>query len=288
VCSSDLVGFGAIVPLRNALGGSWRGALGIWGFGLVIVGALWILLVSGEERGAGPCAAAAQGRGLYLDIVKRREIRLLSIAFMCDFACYSYTAAILPTLLREVGHLSEAFAGVWAAVAFPAVGIVGALLGGAATAITGKRKSIMAWAQIMKFVGISIAAFGAGISLGFTVAGISIFGLGNSIWMPAMYAVPMELEGMDPPRVGAAFAFITACGFVSGFIAPVLGGLLTSRIMAGVAISDQVARHVIGLKWSLFPFGFANLVGFICILLLSETGPSVRGLTSSSTLVRNT
>lgn len=266
-----VISFGLAVPLYEALGRSWRRALGIWGFGLVAVGALWLALARREagDGDAAPACGGSHGGGIYRFVLMKREIRLLGVAFICDFACYSYIAAVLPTFLHEAGHVPETTAGLWAALAFPFVGVFGSALGGMATAAMGRRKPIIALAQIVKFVGISVASLGADISFGVILAGIATFGLGNSMWMPAMYAVPMELEGMDSAKVGAAIAFITAGGFVAGFASPILGGLLTSRVMA-------VAGHVAGLTWSLFAFGLANLVGFACILPMKETGPAAR------------
>ena len=104
------------------------------------------------------------------------------------------------------------------------------------------------------------------------IAGIIVFAVGNGMWMPVMYTMPMEMDGMDDSRVGAAFAFMSSCGFLMGFISPILGGGLTNTIMAMAPHKDLVLRHVFGLKWSLFLFGFTNIEALVCALRIEETG----------------
>ena len=273
-----VVSFGLMVPLYNYFGNSWKQAMGIWGIGIVIVGLLWVLLVKEDDIVVQTTddTPEVQEKNIYRNLWKRRDIKLLCITFVCDFFVYSYMAVILPTFLLESGNMTEAAAGFWAAIAFPAVGIIGGSVGGIAIAKTGKRKPSMALGQIIKIIGTSVAALGSGISVWFIIVGAAIFGFGNSLWMPGMYTVPMELDQMNPTRVGAAFALISSCGFVSGFISPIIGGWLTNTLMAVSNITDPMLSHSFGLKWSLFIFGFINLIGFICISLLQETGPAAQ------------
>ena len=172
--------------------------------------------------------------------------------------------------------MSEASAGLLSAIAFPAVGIVGAALGGIILSKFARRKPAMAAGQLIKTLGISAAAIGANVSFPVVILGVCLFGLGNSLWIPGMYTVVMEQEDMNATRVGAAFSLILSCGFLFGFISPIIGGGLTNQLMAASGIADPLASHSFGLQWSQFIFGFTNLIGFVCILLLKETG-SVKG-----------
>lgn len=267
----SVISFALIVPIYY-LSGSWKHALGIWGFGFVIVCILWILLVKQQDVDflTRTSESSKLEKGLYLNLWRRKDIKLLIIAFMCDFLCYAYLAIILPSLLLEAGHMTETVAGYLSAIAFPGAGIIGASMGGFILAKTGKRKPSMAAGQLLKLAGIICAS--TGNSTGLIILGVILFGLGNSMWLPGMYIVTMELEDMNPSRVGAAFSLISSCGFVAGFIAPTLGGWLTNWLMMISRISDPLQNHVFGLKWSLFVFGFTNLIAFICLLKLKETG----------------
>ena len=163
-------------------------------------------------------------------------------------------------------------AGLLAAAAFPAIGILGSMAGGILMSVTGRRKPILAAGQALKLAGVLVLTLCLEHSLIMGIAGIIVFAVGNGMWMPVMYTMPMEMDGMDDSRVGASFAFMSSCGFLMGFISPILGGGLTNTIMAMAPHKDLVLRHVFGLKWSLFLFGFTNIEALVCALRIEETG----------------
>ena len=175
--------------------------------------------------------------------------------------------------MKLIGNLTEQTAGLISAFAFPGVGVVGAFLGGALMSMIGKRKPPMAYGQLLKFLGLVLVVFGANISLPLVVVGLACYGLGDGLWMPAVYMLGMELDDMNPTRVGAAFALFISCGYAAGFISPVLGGWLTDFLAPLSGAPNASLGHVFGLKWSLFIFAFANLISFVSVLLLDETGP---------------
>lgn len=261
------------VPLGDLLGG-FKMSLAVWAVPVLVMLVFWVLCIketslpnyadTGEEQ--------VQEKGLYLNLLKRKELRLLCITFMCDFVCYSYIAVIVPTLFFEATSMSESTAGLMAAIAFPAFGILGSSTGGVLLAKTGLRKPSLLLGQIGKFVGICIATYGCNTHAAILIAGVSIFGFSNGLWMPAMYCVPMDLKGMTPTHVGASFALMNSFGLISGFLAPAVGGWLTNFLMNLSGLADATASHVYGLKWSLFVFGFVNLIGAACMALYKETG----------------
>ena len=187
-------------------------------------------------------------------------------------------AVILPTLLYElnIGVITEAGAGLIAAFAFPALGIAGCALGGFITAKKQKRRGVLIMGQVMKFLGILAAVLGMKLGFGAVLAGIALYGFGTGYWMPIMYIIPMDLDNMDPAKVGAAFALASACGFICGFISPTIGGWLTDVLAEASLITESIASHLYGLKWSMFIFGFTNLLSTICAVLMRETGNSLK------------
>lgn len=262
-----VISFSLMLPLTEWFHGSWHAAMGIWGVGLAALFILWVLLVREEDIPVSPTAVQEKS-GLYGRLLRRRDIRRLCGIFVLDFFCYSYLVVLLPTFLAEAGGMRESQAGLWAALAFPAVGLLGSVLGGWLMAVTGLRKSILSAGQAVKLLGILILTLGIQESVWIGVAGAAVFGLGNGMWMPVLYAMPMEMEDMTPSLVGAAFALISSCGFAAGFISPVLGGWLTTALAAAFPAADALAAHVFGLKWSLFAFGFTNLLSFLISLKL--------------------
>lgn len=267
-----VISFSVMMPLSLRLG-SWKAAMGLWGMPLAVLLALWTALIREGTVPEGEAVMSEQG--LYRSLWRTRSIRLLCVLFILDFFCYSYMAVVLPTFLLEAGGLPEGQAGLWAALAFPAVGIAGGGLGGVLMSATGRRKPILAAGQVVKLAGILLLSLGIRHSVWLGLAGTAVFGLGNGMWMPVLYAMPMELEGMTPSRVGGAFALISSCGFAAGFVSPVLGGFLTNVLSRSSGLTGTAA-HVFGLKWSLFLFGFTNLASFLVSLRIGETAPASR------------
>lgn len=269
-----VISFGLMLPLSNLLG-SWQLAMGAWGVALAALLALWLVCVKPSDIPAGSSPETFE-KGIYINLLKRKNIRLLLVIFMLDFFCYSYMAAVLPTFMGEGGGMEAELANLCAALAFPATGLLGGLLGGILMARSGKRRRILTAGQIIKLVGMLILSLGMERSIIFGIAGAAAYGLGNGLWMPVMYTMPMEMDGMTPSRVGAAFAFISSAGFLMGFLSPIIGGALTSCLASVSAAPAAAARHAFGLKWSLCIFGFTNLAAFFVAFFLDETRPEDR------------
>lgn len=272
-----LISFISMVPLYQILGNSWKGAMGIWGIPVILILIVWVYFLKEPETQPDVQKEEKAENNIYFNLLKRKEILLLSLIFMCDFFCYSYIAIIFPTLLFEISHMSETVANLWAAVAFPVTGFLGCVAGGTISAKTEKRKPTLACGQMLKFVGIIVATLGMNISIWFVIVGIAMFGFGTGMWMPVMYNIPMELKNMTVSRVGAAFSLMSSCGFFCGFISPTIGGKLTNFLMTMTSNGNSVARHVFGLRWSLFTFAFLNVIAFVCALAIRETGPGAAG-----------
>lgn len=267
-----MIAFSLVAPLYKIFNYSWKSALGIWGVGIIAIIVLWTLLIkSPEGKFAGDSAHEVE-KGLYRNLWRRRSIKLLCLIFICDLTCYSYLTVILPTFLQHIGKFSEQTAGLISAFTFPGVGVFGASLAGVLMSMTGRRKTLLAFGQLLKFSGVFLIVFGAGTSLWLVFAGLVCYGFGDGLWVPPAFMVGMEQEDMNPARVGAAFALFTSCGFAAAFISPVVGGWLTDFFTPLAGMSDVNLSHAFGLKWSLFIFGFANLGCLICAWLLEETG----------------
>ena len=271
------IAFVLLAPMTEMFGGSWKMAVGIWSLFVVAVLILWAVCINNkkvnvyEEENFG--ADEQIEKGIYRNLWRRRQIKLLCGVFICDFFFYSYISALLPLFLMEAGDMTEASAGIMAAFAFPAVGIVGTILGGYLAARSGVRRPIIATGQLLKVIGVIVMVFSIDYAIWLALVGVVLFTLGNSSYLPPFYMMPMELEDMNPSRAAGAFSMLLSAGFVVASVSPVLGGWLTNTLSAVSGIIDPIPAHVFGLKWSFFIFGFANLIAFVFALLLKETGP---------------
>ncbi len=271
--------FMLMIPLYRLFGQSWQNSLGIWGFFFAVILLLWYGLLRHRDLqqmdtlSAANTASTAKEKGIYRNLLTRREILLLTIIFMCDFFVYSYIIVLLPTFLMESGGFTEAVAGLWAAIAFPAMGMAGCLLGGWYTTAMGRRKPVLLAGVAMEVLGVLLVGMLSPLSIVWAVLGFGLFGLGNGLWLPALYSIPMELPGMTPVLTGGAFALMTSAAMACGFLSPSIGGWITNLLAQTAPYSNAVACHAYGLRISLFLFGFINLLGLLCAGMLRETGP---------------
>lgn len=229
-----------------------RITFGVWGILMIILTILWIVFVKDRKEEEAPEEAKIDF-SIYLDLLKVRTLRLLSITFVCDFACYSYMATVLPTYLMEVGHMDEAAASLWSAIAFPAAGILGCFTAGIVNTAMGSKRFPLITGQILKLAGISTMTLLGYMGPASLIVGTVLFGLGNSFWMPSFYGIPTELPGMNGSLVAASFSLCNSCGFLMGFIVPVAGGIITGFF----------ADHATGLTTSLIVFNLLNVFALI-------------------------
>lgn len=256
---ANVVVYGLTIPIMELFGGSWRMALAIWGmlcFGVLL---FWFGMVKDE----GPISAEAAGevssdKNVYLNIIKRKEIVILTIAFICDFISFSIIASMLPTYYELEAGFSPDMANNLTMI-FPVAGIAGGLIAYWYMAKSGRRKGLLILGQAMKVVGIVMFYFGQTSFAGYI--GIALVGMGNCIWIPPMYLVPMELENMTPTLVGASFSLISSFGFVSGLIAPAVAGWMGDNF---------------SLRLAIFLCAFPCLIGMIACMMIRETGPGAK------------
>jgi MFS family permease len=88
-----------------------------------------------------------------------------------------------------------------------------------------------------------------------------LVGIGASGGLAAIGTLMMELPGMTPARMGAAFSFVWAVGYTGAFISPFLGGALASSI---------------GLRNVMLAFLAFQLLPIVAMYMLPETGPGRR------------
>jgi MFS family permease len=252
----NVIVYGLTVPLIELFSGSWRMALAIWGIFAFVVLLFWMIMVKDE----GPVSSEIAGevstdKNVYMNLIKRKEINILIIAFVCDFISFSIVASMLPTYyILEAGFSPELANNL--TMIFPLAGIVGGLIAFWYMDKSGRRKGLLVLGQFLKALGIVLFFFGKTSLVGY--AGIALVGMGNCIWIPPMFIIPMELDKMNPTLVGAAFSLILSCGFVSGLIAPAVAGWMGDNF---------------SLRMAIFLCTIPCLIGMFACMKMPETGP---------------
>lgn len=271
-----LISFFLAIPLATLFSGSWEMSLAFWGIPEAVALLMWAkgldfeaLETYDEEQ-----PDAKPEKGIYRGLLKRREMKLLLLACMCDYGSYAFLGTVLPMLLVEAGSFSESVANSIAAIAFPGMGIVGIIVAGIVLGKIGLRKPLLLLGQYGEIVGLVIAAIGVNTSMVLFVLGVAIFAFSNAVWTPTLFVVPMDLADMTPARTGAAFALIGIVGETFSFLAPSIGGFLTGFFLSLVGVADPTLAHATALSWSLAVFGVSNLLGAISMTLIRETGTS--------------
>lgn len=257
---ANLIVYGFTIPLFEMFSDSWQAALAIWGFVGIVIVVIWIIGAKNEGpiKNEDEAGKVATGKNVYLNLLKRKEIIILIIAFVCDFISYSIVSGLLPTYYITEHGMSETMANNLTLI-FPFAGIAGGLVAFGVMAKTGRRKTLLWMGQAFKVAGVLLIFFFGASPLGYV--GVAAVGVGNCLWIPALYIVPMELEDMSPTLVGAAFALITSCGFVSGFIAPPVAGWFGENFSLNLAIGLCAIPCTIGM---------------IACFMIRETGPGAK------------
>lgn len=256
---------------------SWQWSLVIWSVAAIPL-LLLCFFVPKNEGVVVPAEHKGNSIGLYTSLLKRKEIVACVLMYVFDLGFYAYFSAVYPLFLSEGAGLSEQTANMLASLSFPLVGVVFAVFGGTLASRLGRRKPILLWGQMLKFAGIILAMVTIRVSLPLCLLGVGIFTVGNSMYLPAMYMVPMDLPKMDSVQVGASFSLTIAAGnLLGGTFMPVIGGKLTDFFVARSAMADAVQAHFFGLSRSILIVNVANLVCFLVVLfLMGETGPKGR------------
>jgi len=251
--------FTLTIPLFVVLGHSWRMVIVVWGFFLTLTALAWTIWGrEGEDFEDAPAETRQTlGWGMYAQVWKNREVRLLSVALAGDLWSFQFLSSILPTFYTaEVGMSLELSSRLTAI--FPVAGIVAGLLCGIWMSRVGLRKPFTYPLHVMIFAGTFLAINYSGF---LRVLGIALAGFGNAGWAPALFTMPMEFEDMNAEKVGVVFSIMLSIGYLAAFISPWLGGWL----------AEQISIH-----HTIFLFSISSLIAAVCTFLMKETGTAAR------------
>ncbi|MFA7297030.1 MAG: hypothetical protein WC211_07590, partial [Dehalococcoidia bacterium] len=136
-------------------------------------------------------------------------------------------------------------------------GMFGSLLGSVLPLRVPRRRPFLVGAGLL----MPLAAFGCFTSTSPVVLlpSLVLFGLVSTVFVPVMLTIPMEAPQIGPMRAGVAVSVILAAGNLSGFVAPLLVGV----------VRDATGTFAVGLGGA----ALLALVLAVCGVLVPETGP---------------
>ena len=250
---ASFLGLSLAAPLLRLSNGDWRQVMLYYGLFTAVIALLWGLTT---RRMRGTAAGQKETQtGLIRTVITNRACRLLCLADLCDMWGYNCLTAFLPSYFQlEAGMSLEESAALTAI--FPVTGIVAGLSCGALMTRLGLRKPFTWPMHLMIFFGTILLVVGTGPV---RIAGIVLAGFGNAGWAPALYTIPMELEGITPLRAGAVFALMLAMGYLAAFFSPLVGGWIGDRA---------------SLRTALLINSIAALLAALFTALMRETGPA--------------
>ncbi len=206
-------------PLAQLMG--WEGALGLYGAVALVGAAAW--MVWGR---VGIEAADSSGRFSWRDASETLRNRIVLLTGLGDAACFAQYVALtswLPTFYSQSRDLSLSQAGLITS-ALPLGGVVAVLFAGALALRVTSRRIFFIVPGIMAGVGGlgSVLVDNTAIAL----VCVSLLGIGSWLYVPILFVLPMELEGMTPGKVAVAWGWIMAVSGMGGFVAPLVVGIL--------------------------------------------------------------
>ena len=215
--------------------GGWRGAMVVAAAGMLGAAALWGLLArDGKSLGAHASLGTILGLA--------RNARLLRVAAMhfLLFGGYLAMLGLLPRALVETG-MPPGRVGLAIATWLTAAGIAN-YVGPWISDRLGRRRPLLVGGAAV--AGCALAAMAVAPPAA-TVPLLVVAALGGGCVAPLLFALPAELDGVGPARVGAALGLLVLVGQMGGFLLPSLAGVVNERAGLPGAIGALAVIHLL-------------------------------------------
>ncbi|UUX96350.1 CynX/NimT family MFS transporter [Aquabacterium sp. J223] len=210
---------------------AWGGWRGLWGADAALLALLALAL--GVARPQAP-PRSAQGqplsalvRGLAV-VLRRREVQLLGLVFLCHAYQYMAVFGFLPTVLHEAGMRGETAAALTAtAVLFNALGntLTGWLFK------RGARAGTLLMAAALTIGAMELALYAGGLSAPARVGCALVFSLVAGIPPATVFvrlqAAARQQSGAEP---AIAMGFVVQCSHIGQMFSPVVVAALASAL----------------------------------------------------------
>jgi cyanate permease len=217
-----------VMPLT---GQSWRLSFIVFGLATMLPALAWLFCARDTNH-----ADSYRGMGLiqvFAELIRIRNVQVLLIMGLMAFAVGHGFTAWLPKILENKG-MSPAHAGfassVVLAAAIPSILVLPRLI---PSRLRGRYIALFAIATLIS----ALTTYNASGPV--RIAGLILFGVADSVFVPVMLLVLMDSEGVDRRHMGVAGGMFFCISEIGGVSGPLLIGSLmdwTGTFMAGILL----------------------------------------------------
>src|SRR3984893_10955054 len=251
------IGAGMLVTtmLFRWFNGSWRYALGSYGFSILATALIWLVVgrnnqevVSAEETST--AGASARNPSSLSKVVTMPVVWTLALSSFAIFWVYNMYFSFLPLFLESERGISLADANRLASL-LPLSGVAGVIAFGVLANRATWRKHLLWTSCAVVILGSIPLFFGEGAMMR---AGLLVAGFGLSGFLPVLNTYIMSLPSMTPSLLAAFVVLVNMAIYLAGFISPLAVGWLS--------------QSSFGLRNALALFSWIELVAILMFMYL--------------------
>src|ERR1700682_4148337 len=262
------IGGGMLVTdeLFRWFSGSWRHAIGSYGFSILATALVWMVIgrnsqevISAEQT---PVAGAtARNPSSLAKVLAMPVAWTLAVGAFAISWVYNMYFSFVPLFLESGRGLSLADANRLASL-LPLSGVAGVIAFGVLATRAAWRKHLLWTSCAVVILGSMAFFFGEGAM---TNAGLLVAGFGLSGFLPVLNTYIMSLPSMTPSLVAAIVVVVNMAVYMAGFISPLAVG--------------WVSQSSFGLRNTLALFSWIELVAILMFMRL----PTIASVDVSNT-----
>jgi cyanate permease len=251
------IGAGMLVTvgLFRWFSGSWRHALGSYGFSILATALVWLVIgrnsqevVSAEETSAAGATAknpSSLSKALTMPVAWTLALGTFAISWV-----YNMYFSFVPLFLESGRGISLANANRLASL-LPFSGVAGVIAFGILATRATWRKHLLWTSCAVVMLGSIALFFGEGAM---TRAGLLVAGFGLSGFLPVLNTYIMSLPSMTPSLMAAFVVVVNMAIYMAGFISPLAVG--------------WVSQSSFGLRNTLALFSWIELIAVLMFMRL--------------------
>ncbi len=243
------------VALFRWFSGSWRHALGSYGFSILATALVWLVIgrnsqefVAAEETSAAGAAArnpSSLSKALTMPVAWTLALGIFAVSWV-----YNMYFSFVPLFLESGRGISLASASRLGSL-LPFSGVAGVIVFGVLATRAAWRKHLLWTSCAVVILGSIALFFGEGAM---TQAGLLVAGFGLSGFLPVVNTYLMSLPSMTPSLVAAFVVVLNVAVFMAGFISPLAVG--------------WISQSSFGLRNTLALFSWIELVAILMFMRL--------------------